>query len=218
MLYEELLFFEISLQSSSSLMLSLSLLLLWSTSFSVFLWNNYNLLSSFIWDLNMHFSLILNKTLISYKEWFLWIRWECTDLHTSTLFWFNLVNKLSLWLVHNAYDQMIFNLSQSVTLFQSTLRELASIANDKIMQYNAIFLRLKMTKVKMNETKIIVLAHLKEKTIVRSKEDWESLSWESEDCWEREMSSISLCWINDMYKTRFFFCLWAFVFSAHFEA
>ncbi len=66
--------------------------------------------------------------------------------------------------------------------------------------------------------KIIILAHLKEKMIVWSEEDWENLSWESEDCWEREMSSISLCWINDMYKTHFFFCLWAFVFSAHLEA
>ncbi len=66
--------------------------------------------------------------------------------------------------------------------------------------------------------KIIILAHLKEKMIVWSEKDWENLSWESEDCWEREMSSISLCWINDMYKTHFFFCLWAFVFSAYFEA
>ncbi len=86
------------------------------------------------------------------------------------------------------------------------------------MWHDAIFLRLKMTKARMNETKIVVLAHSREKTIVWSKEDWESLSWESEDCWERKMSSISLCWINDMYKTHFFFCLWAFVFSAHLEA
>ena len=115
------------------------------------------------------------------------------------------------------HDQMIFNLSWSVISFQSILRESASIANDKIMQHNAIFLRLKMTKVRMNKMKIIILAHLKEKMIVWSEEDWENLSWESENCWEREMSSISLCWINDMYKTHFFFCLWAFVFSAHLE-
>jgi len=66
---------------------------------------------------------------------------------------------------------MIFNLSRSVALSQSTLKESASIANDKIMQHDAIFLRLKMTKVRTNETKIIVLAHLKEKMIVRSEED-----------------------------------------------
>ncbi len=218
MSYKEILFFEILSWSSSSSMLSLSLLLLWSTSFSVFLWNNYNLLFSFIWNLNMHFSLILNEILISYKRRFLWIRWECTDLYTSTLFWFSLVNKSSLWLVHNVHDQMIFNLSWSVTSFQSTLKKSTSIANDEIIWHDAIFLRLKMTKVRMNETKIVVLAHLKEKMIVRSEEDWENSSWESEDCWEREMSSISLCWINDMYKTRFFFCLWMFVFSAHLEA
>ena len=113
---------------------------------------------------------------------------------------------------------MIFDLSWSVALFQSTLRESASIANDKIIQHDAIFLRLKMTKAKMNETKIVVLAHLREKMIVRSEEDWESSSWESEDCWEQKMSSISLCWINDMYEIHFFFCLCAFVFSAHLEA
>ena len=166
----------------------------------------------------MHFSLILNETLISYKKRFLWIRWECTDLYTSTLFWFSLVNKLLSWLVHSVHDQMIFDLSRSVTSFQSILRKSASIANDEIMWHDAIFLRLKMTKARMNEMKIIVLAHSKEKMIVWSEEDWESSSWESEDCWERRMSSISLCWINDMYKTRFFFCLWVFVFSVHFEA
>ena len=218
MSYEELLFFEISSRSSSSSTLSLSSLLLRSTSSSVFLWDNYNLLSSFIWDLNMHFSLVLNEMLISYKKRFLRIRWECTNLHTSTLFWFSLVNKSSLWLVHSAHDQMIFNLFWNVTSFQSILKESASIANDEIMWHNAIFLRLKMTKARMNKTKIIILAHSKEKTIVRSKEDWESSSWESEDCWEQEMSSISLCWINNMYKTHFFFCLWAFIFSAHLKA
>ncbi len=218
MFYKELLFFEISSRSSSSSTLSLSSLLLWSTSFSVFLWDNYNLLSSFIWDLNMHFLLILNETLILYKKWFLWIRWKCTDLHTSTLFWFSLVNKSSSWFVHSMHDQMIFDLSQSVTSSQSTLRRFASIANDEIMQHDAIFLRLKMMKVRMNEMKIIILAHLKEKMIVRSEEDWENSSWESEDCWEWKMSLISLCWINNMYKMRFFFCLWAFVFSAHLEA
>ena len=166
----------------------------------------------------MHFSLVLNETLISYKRWFLQIRWKCTDLCTSTLFWFSLMNKSLSWLVYSVHDQMIFNLFQSVTSSQSILRESVSIANDKIMWHDAIFLRLKMTKVKMNEMKIIVLAHSREKMIVRSKEDWESSSWESEDCWEQEMSSILLCWINDMYKTRFFFCLWAFVFSAHLEA
>ncbi len=218
MSYEEPLFFEISSRSSSSSTLSLSSLLLRSTSFSVFLWNNYNLLPSFIRGLNMHFSLVLNETLISYEKRFLQIRWECTDLHTSMLFWFSLVNKSFSWLVHSAHDQMIFNLSWSVTSFQSTLKESVSIANDEIMWHDAIFLRLKMTKAKMNETKIIVLTHLKEKMIVRSEEDWESLSWKSEDCWEWRMSSISLCWINDMYETCFFFCLWAFVFSAHLEA
>ncbi len=218
MSYEEPLFFEISSQSSSSSTLSLSSLLLRSTSFSVFLWDNYNLLSSFIWSLNMHFSLVLNETLILYERRFLRIRWECTDLRTSTLFWFSLVNKSLSWLVHSAHDQMIFDLFRSVASSQSTLRESASIANDKIMQHDAIFLRLKMTKAKINETKIIILAHSKKKMIVRSEEDWKNLSWESEDCWEREMSSISLCWINDMYETRFFFCLWAFVFSAHLEA
>ena len=75
-----------------------------------------------------------------------------------------------------------------------------------------------MMKVRTNEMKIIILAYSKEKMIIRSKEDWKSSSWESKDCWERKMFSISLCWINDMYKTRFFFCLWTFVFSAYFEA
>ncbi len=217
MSYEEFLFFKISSRSSSSSTLSLLSLLLQSMSFSVFLWNNYNLLSSFIRDLNMHFSLVLNETLISYEKWFLQIRWKCTDLHTSTLFWFSLVNKSLSWLVHSVHDQMIFDLSRSVASSQSTLRKSASIANDKIMQHNAIFLRLKMTKARMNEMKIVILAHSREKMIVRSKEDWESSSWESEDCWEWKMSSISLCWINDMYETHFFFCLWAFVFSAHLE-
>ena len=134
---------------------------------------------------------------------------------TQSLTWFSLMNKLSSWLVHNAHDQMIFDLSWSVTSSQSTLKESALIANDEIMQHDAIFLRLKMTKAKMNEMKIVILAHSKEKMIVQSEEDWKSSSWESEDCWEQRMSSISLCWINDMYKTHFFFCLWAFVFSAH---
>ncbi len=66
---------------------------------------------------------------------------------------------------------MIFDLFRSVASSQSTLRESASIANDKIMQHDAIFLRLKMTKAKMNEMKIVILAHSKEKTIVRSEED-----------------------------------------------
>ncbi len=166
----------------------------------------------------MHFSLILNETLISYKRWFLQIRWKCTDLCTSTLFWFSLINKSLSWLVYSVHDQMIFDLFQSVTSSQSILRESVSIANDKIMWHDAIFLKLKMMKARMNETKIVVFTHLKEKMIVQSKEDWESSSWESKDCWEQKMSSISLCWINDMYETCFFFCLWAFVFSAHLEA
>jgi len=69
------------------------------------------------------------------------------------------------------HDQMIFDLSRSVTSSQSTLRRFASIANDEIMQYDAIFLRLKMMKARMNETKIVVFTHLKEKMIVQSKED-----------------------------------------------
>jgi len=66
---------------------------------------------------------------------------------------------------------MIFDLSQSVALFQSTLRRSASIANDKIMQHDAIFLRLKMTKARTNEMKIIILAHSREEMIVQSEED-----------------------------------------------
>jgi len=66
---------------------------------------------------------------------------------------------------------MIFDLSRSVALSQSTLKKPASIANDEIMRHDAIFLRLKMTKARTNEMKIIVLAHLRKKMIVRSEED-----------------------------------------------
>lgn len=86
------------------------------------------------------------------------------------------------------------------------------------MRHDAIFLRLKMTKAGTNGTKIVVLAHSGEETIVRSEGDWEGPSWGSEGCWGRGMPSIPLCWINGMYEARFFFCLWAFVFSEHLEA
>jgi hypothetical protein len=218
MSYEGPLFFEIPPRPSSPSTLSLSPLLLRPTSSPVSLWNNFNLLPSFIRSLDMHFSLVLDETLISYGGRFLRTRWECTGLRTSTLSWFSLVDKSFPWLVHSAHGQMVFDLSRSVASSQSTLKGPASIANGEIMRHDAIFLRLKMTKAGTNGTKIVVLAHSGEETIVRSEGDWEGPSWGSEGCWGRGMPSIPLCWINGMYEARFFFCLWAFVFSAHLEA